>query len=216
MVAPNWSTKFFESTRGRIVDLLRRESRTVDELAQALGLTDNAVRLHLTALERDGIVRSAGPRREGAVGKPAIVYEISPSAEPAFSRAYIPFLKTLLATLGERLSGSELRSVMREVGHRLAGTPPQTPSDIAGRARLASDLLNELGGATIVERDGDVVCIKGCGCPLSAAVAEREEVCAAVQTLVRDVVGVNVRELCDRGERPTCCFEIRVPERTKT
>jgi predicted ArsR family transcriptional regulator len=208
MVAPNWNARFLESTRGRIVDLLRRRQRTVDELAEELDLTDNAVRLHLTALERDGIVRSVGQRREGGVGKPATLYEISPSAEPALSRAYLPFLTTLLATLGERLPGRELRALMREVGHRLAGTPPEGPDDLLGRARLASDILNELGGATEVERDGDTVRIKGCGCPLSAAVAEREEVCAAVHTLVRDVVGANVRERCERGERPSCRFEI--------
>jgi predicted ArsR family transcriptional regulator len=212
MVAPNWNARFFESTRGRIVELLRRGSRTVDELARALDLTDNAVRLHLTALERDGIVRSIGPRREGTVGKPAILYEISPSAEPALSRAYLPFLTTLLRALGERLSATELRALMREVGHRLAGTPAKTPDDLAGRARLASGILNELGGATVVEREGDVVRIRGCGCPLSAAVAEREEVCAAVQTLVRDVVGANVRERCDRGERPSCRFEFRAAD----
>lgn len=208
MVAPNWNAKFFESTRGRIVHILRRGARTVDELAQTLELTDNAVRLHLTALERDGVVRSIGTRREGAVGKPATLYEIEPSAEPALSRAYLPFLTALLATLGERLSGRELRSLMREVGHRLAGTPPEGPDDVLARAKIASRILNDLGGATSVERDGDTVRIKGCGCPLSAAVAEREEVCAAVQTLVRDVVGANVREHCDRGERPSCCFDI--------
>lgn len=209
MVAPNWNAKFFESTRGRIVDLVRRSARTVDELAAELGLTDNAVRLHLTALERDGIVRSTGTRRDGSVGKPATLYEIVPSAEPALSRAYLPFLTTLLATLGERLSGRELRALMREVGHRLAGSPPSTPVDVTAGARRASAVLNDLGGATIVERDGEVVRIRGCGCPLSAAVAEREEVCAAVQSLVRDVAGANVREKCNReGERMSCLFEI--------
>lgn len=50
--------RFFASIRGRIVALLRRAGRTVDELTQALDLTDNAVRAHLAALERDGMVRS--------------------------------------------------------------------------------------------------------------------------------------------------------------
>ena len=56
----NWDTKFFESTRGRIVVLLRRSGRTVEELARALGLTDNGVRAHLAVLERDGIAAAAG------------------------------------------------------------------------------------------------------------------------------------------------------------
>ena len=35
-----WERRFFASTRGRIVQLLRRGSRTVEELAQALDLTE--------------------------------------------------------------------------------------------------------------------------------------------------------------------------------
>jgi predicted ArsR family transcriptional regulator len=56
-LATNWDEKFFESTRGRMVTLLRRSRRTIAELARALGLTDNGVRAHLAILERDGIVR---------------------------------------------------------------------------------------------------------------------------------------------------------------
>jgi hypothetical protein len=40
-LAANWDEKFFESTRGQVVTLLRRSDRTVEELARALGLTDN-------------------------------------------------------------------------------------------------------------------------------------------------------------------------------
>jgi predicted ArsR family transcriptional regulator len=55
--------RFFSSTRGRIVALLRAATRTVDELADALGLTDNAVRAHLVTLERDGLVEPSGQPR---------------------------------------------------------------------------------------------------------------------------------------------------------
>jgi predicted ArsR family transcriptional regulator len=57
--------RFFASTRGQIVILLRREGRTVDELAQILNLTDNAIRAHLMTLERDGIIQQRGTRRSG-------------------------------------------------------------------------------------------------------------------------------------------------------
>jgi len=52
--------RFFESTRGQIVTILRGSPATVDELARKLELTDNAVRAHLLTLERDGIVRQSG------------------------------------------------------------------------------------------------------------------------------------------------------------
>ena len=55
--------RFFESTRGQIVTMLRASPCTVDELARELDLTDNAIRAHLLTLERDGIVQQSGLRR---------------------------------------------------------------------------------------------------------------------------------------------------------
>src|SRR5881398_826577 len=52
----NLDKRFFESTRGRIVLLLRASEKTVNDLAAHLQLTDNAVRAHLLSLERDGLV----------------------------------------------------------------------------------------------------------------------------------------------------------------
>lgn len=199
--------RFAESTRGRIVALLRREPRTVDELAAELELTDNAVRLHLGTLERDGIVVAKGVRRGGGVGKPATEYEIAIAAEPSFSEAYIPFLTSLLGAVGNKLTATELKAVMRDVGHRLAAASPPASGDMATRAKRASDLLNALGGVTTVEKQpGGRYAVRGCSCPLSVAVNERAEVCLAVQTMLKDVTGVTVREECDRSDRPRCHF----------
>jgi hypothetical protein len=104
---------------------------------------------------------------------------------------------------------TELRAVMRDVGHRLAESSPAPSGDLAARAERASQLLNALGGVTTVERGpGGHLRITGCSCPLSVAVNERAEVCLAVQTMLRDVMGVTVREECDRSERPRCHFAV--------
>src|ERR671932_1667467 len=120
MPVTRWDDRFFETTKGRILALLRRGGRTVDELAAALGVSDNAVRPHLSALERDGVVRSRGTRPTG--GKPATVYEVAPEAERLFTRAYIPVLTQLVGVLAERMPASELEALLRDVGKRLAGS----------------------------------------------------------------------------------------------
>jgi predicted ArsR family transcriptional regulator len=199
-------SRFHDSTRGKIVALLRRDSRTVEELAKELELTDNAVRLHLGTLERDGVVAAKGVRRGGGVGKPATEYEIAAAAEPGFSQAYIPFLTSLLASVGEKLGSTELRALMRDVGRRLAAGSAGASGDPKSQAERASQILNALGGVTTVEKEGNRYAIKGCSCPLSVAVNERAEVCLAVQTMLRDVTGLTVKEDCDRSERPRCHF----------
>src|SRR5438067_1922046 len=104
--------RFFVGTRGRILTLLRRESRTVDELAQALELTGNAVRVQLTALERDGLVQQQEGERRG-VGKPAHIYKLTPEAENIFPKAYQRVFDQLLDLLGERMSSDEMEELLR-------------------------------------------------------------------------------------------------------
>jgi predicted ArsR family transcriptional regulator len=202
--------RFFETTRGQIVALLRKGSRTVEELAQALGLTDNAIRSHLASLERDGLVQQDGVRRGPGAGKPATLYEIHPEAEPLFSRAYAPVLGALLDELAEQLPAEGNEALMQAVGRRLAGAVGRRPAgDLTARVGAAAALLNSLGGAAQVERQDGALVIRGCGgCPLSAATAHRPELCRAVEALLSEFIDAPVTECCEHGERPRCHFEV--------
>ena len=206
-MATNWDERFFESTRGQIVTLLRRSRRTVEELARALGLTDNGIRAHLAVLERDGIVRQRGSvRRSSGGGKPAYVYGLTEEAEDLFPKAYEPALRRLLEVLSERLGSGESEALLRSVGRRLA----EEHSTRADGARLESavEVLNELGGlAELEEHDGGYV-IRGYSCPLAGVTPDHPEVCRMVETLIAELAGIPVHERCDRGERPRCCFEV--------
>lgn len=209
MSAANLSKRFLESTRGQIVASLRRGARTVEELAQALDLTDNAIRSHLSNLERDGLVRQDGVRRSQGAGKPATLYEVPPEVEPLFSSAYVPVLGALLDELAEQLPAEGSDALMRAVGRRLAaGLPQNSSTDLAERVQVAVSLLNSLGGDADVEQVDDVLIIRGCGCPLSAATARRPEVCKAVEALLTEVIGLPVFEQCDREAQPRCCFRV--------
>jgi predicted ArsR family transcriptional regulator len=134
---------FFESTRGRIVALLRRTGLTVDELAQELGLTANGVRAHLATLERDGIVRQQGSvRRVSGGGKPAYVYGLTPEAEDLFPKAYEPVLLRLLDVLSERLGPEESEALLRAVGRSLAEGRITPSDDVHARLEAAVKVLN--------------------------------------------------------------------------
>ena len=208
-MATNRDEKFFESTRGQIVTLLRRSNRTVEDLARALDLTDNGVRAHLAVLERDGIVRQRGSvRRSSGGGKPAYVYELTQEAEDLFPKAYEPTLRRLLDVLSDQLGPEESEALLRSVGRRLAEEHATRADGTHARLEAAVEVLNELGGlAELEERDGAVV-IRGYSCPLAGVTPDHPEVCRMAEALVGEVAGVSVREHCDRGERPRCCFEI--------
>ena|SRR5689334_21419353 len=206
-----WERSIGGAARGRIIGLLRRQERSVDELAAELEVTDNAVRAHLELLEREGIVTQTRVRRTGSVGKPATLYAIAPGADAMLSGAYAPVLAALAAALAERLSANDLAALYRDVGRRLADDRPSGKAErLESRVRRAAALLAELGAEVDVVRTKDSFAIQGHGCPLADAVRADPAVCQSIRELVSGVTGESVRECCDRGEHgPKCRLEIR-------
>ena len=203
-----------DATRGRLLALLREGKWTVDDLAARLGLTDNAVRFHLTSLEGMGTVRKDGVLRKDGAGKPADLYALTPDAEESFSRAYAPVLTALVAELHETMSNIQLVTFLKRAGKRLAKGLPRSSGSLSHRVAGAAELLNALGGVTTVEKSGSTFQIIGRACPLSRAVEADHCVCAAVTALVAEVVDADVAERCDRSGRPRCHFEISSRKRS--
>jgi predicted ArsR family transcriptional regulator len=206
-LAIKWDQKFFDSTRGQMVTLLRRSGRTVDELAKALDLTNNGVRTHLATLERDGVAHQRGSVRPGSGGgKPAYVYELTSEAEDLFPKAYEPVLRYLLDVLSEGL--------LRDVGRRIAEGRGAPDDGVRAQLEEAVAVLNELGGLAELEEHDKGFVIRGYGCPLAAVTPSHPEVCRMAEALISELAGVPVHEHCDRGVMPRCCFEVAHSEIT--
>jgi len=198
--------RFAAGTSASIMELLRRKLMTVDELAVALDLTRTAVRAQLATLERDGLVEHRGSRR--GASKPARMYGVTTQAELLFSRAYVPILTGLLQVLAKRMSPGEFDAVMHEVGRAAMAGRAMPRGPLHERVRMASSLLNELGGLTEVEEEDSLYVIRSHGCPLAAATADHPEACNALESLLSEFVGTQVKKCCDRYDRVRCCFEV--------
>lgn len=205
-----WEREYGSTPRGQIAMLLRAGPQSIEELATELGVTDNAVRAHIATLEREGIVRATGVRRDGSVGKPATLFAIAPDALELFSRAYTPMLVALLAELRQQTGLPALRRLLRKVGRRMA--PRAASGSLESRVRAAAALLTDLGGAaSVIREDGNYI-IAGRGCPLASAVSACPESCRAVEQLLAEVTKARVTERCDRAGPPNCQFVISAPE----
>lgn len=209
----SWIERTLGGTRAQLLKLLRRSRRSINELAASAGITDNAVRTHVAAMQRDGMVQAAGVERATG-GKPAQLYEITPEAEEMFPKAYAVVLNALIELLEERRGREELIGMLREVGVRAAAAEGGARPDSEARVQAAADRLRKLGGEIEVERLGAGWTLRGYGCPLSSVVAEHENVCALAESLVAAITQLPVRERCEHGARPRCAFEILPAEPT--
>jgi len=189
---------------------LRAQPCTVEDLAGALGVTDNAVRAHLVSLERDGLIEHQ-PVRRGSAGKPAHTYALTTEAEMLLSAAYAPVLAGLLDVVAERSDPAERKRLLRAAGR---GLPLVRAKGATPRRRLgaAVELINDLGGVASVERHDGSAVIHSRGCPLSAVVREHPEACEALASAVEELVGARTEVRCERGDgRPRCAFEVALP-----
>lgn len=208
-----WNKRFLASTRGQIIVLLRGSKRTVNELAQSLEVTDNAVRAHLATLERDGLVQHSGLRP--GLRKPHHDYELTAEAEQLFPKSLGVILNQLLSVLGDRLSREESESILREVAVRLAAGPAEEarPLNLEQRTQAVVDMISGLGGLAQIEKQEDHLLIQGLSCPFASIVCQHHQICDMVQILISEIVQAPVQERCERDGEIRCYFEIKIDQK---
>lgn len=204
-----WRDRLFKSTRGKILELLRTRECTVNELADALHLTDNAVRAHLASLERDRLVAQSGMRP--GIRKPHITYVLGAESEQVFPKAYGRLVSLIMGIFSQQLTRKTLRAGMRAAGRAVAKEHRREVKGKTRRQRIdaALGILKDLGGmATFRKENGkDFIC--GNGCPIAAATANHPEACLLAESLLAEIIGSPVKAHCITGPNPACRFEVK-------
>lgn len=197
-------------TQAKLLHLLRRAPRTITELSVELGLTDNAIRTHVAALTRDGLVQHVGTQRDTG-GKPARQYWLTQFGGELFPKAYALALGGLVDEIVRVEGAARAVELLKGVGVQAArGVSPA--SDLAGRVAAAAANLRELGADIEVLTEPNGWVLQGYACPLSAVTSGHPQVCALVAALVAEVTGRPVEECCQRGDHPRCRFTIAAPQ----
>src|SRR5215468_5356672 len=204
-----WRERLFKSTRGKILELLLTRERTVNDLADALRLTDNAVRAHLASLERDRLVVQSGMKP--GIRKPHTTYALGPEAEHLFPKAYGRLVSLLMSIFSRQVKPQNLRAGMRAAGRKVAQEHLRGLQGKTRKQRIdaALGILKELGGAASFREEDGKHFIYGNGCPIAAATANHPEACLLAESLLTEIIGSPVKEHCIRGAVPSCRFEIK-------
>src|SRR3954464_15514237 len=189
-------------TRRAIVKLLKTDGPLGSaQLAERLGLTAMAVRLHLYALQSEGLVTAED--RPSPVGRPAKSWRLTREADRHFPEAYAELSVALIDAMQETFGAEGLNRVLisrcaRQREDYAKRTRPTDPlkKRLAERARVRTEegYMAEVrpdeegGGFLLVENH----------CPICAAANACQGFCSTELDLFRSALGPDVS--VERGE----------------
>lgn len=203
--------RFFQTTRGRIVEeLRRRKSASAVDLAHHFGLSPNAIRQQLVVLERDGLVVEKSVRRGPT--KPTYEFSLTGDAEKLFPQNYDKMLGAVLRELREQYGQEGVAKVFDGIAKRTVAKAKErvTAVDTEGKAAQLTQVLRE--GGVVAEYnliDGGFE-LHEHNCPYSEVAKEHPEVCSVIHHVLDETIGgkhVQTESLATGGAE--CRFEVK-------
>ncbi|MFO0271027.1 MAG: helix-turn-helix transcriptional regulator [Gemmatimonadota bacterium] len=183
--------------RGQKADLLVaiKKSQPVGakELGATFGVTTNALRRHLDALEEDGVIARRSEVR--GVGAPVHLYFLTPAGESLFPQASADALGAMLDAVVAAGVSDEVVAVFRRRWETLArqAKPLMAGLSFSERAQLVAELLSAEGYlAEVSVADGDRLVITEHHCAVRAVAERFPELCEAEQRFLEDLLGTPV------------------------
>lgn len=178
-----------------LVALKKAQPLTAKELGDRFGLTPNALRRHLKALEEAEVVRYC--REVRGVGGPVYAYSLTASGESLFPNAYAEALVAALETLGEQAGPEAVVALFRRQWDALVGDAGPTLAllPLAERAQLLAELRSSQGymaEAVAQAGEGEAVVVREHNCAIRAAAYRFPEICAAERLLFEEMLDATV------------------------
>jgi len=209
-------------TRRAIVKLLKTEGPMGSaQLAERLGLTAMAVRLHLYALQEEGMVSAED--RPVPVGRPAKSWRLTREADRHFPEAYAELSVALIDAMQETFGAEGLNRVLAsrcarqrdEYAKRIRAADP-----LEKRLKDLAQVRTEEGYMAEVREDegGEGFLLVENHCPICAAANACQGFCSTELDLFRSVLGPGVEvervEHIVSGDQ-RCAYRVRPKTRAR-
>ncbi len=193
-----------ESRRRLLGQVMRHEGSTVEELAETLEVSRNAVQQHVTGLERDGLIRVSGHRTTG--GRPSRAYSLTEAALELFPRSYArladDMLRNVRALFGEEGLERMLTKMADELATELA--PRLAGKQGSERLLVVAAILSELGYDASVDDQGR---LRAANCIFHQLARSSPAVCRYDQILLQRLLGEDVHlQSCITEGTAACVF----------
>ena len=202
------------STRMEVLEHLRRKGpASAETIAADLGVTPNAVRQHLTNLERDTFVISHPER--GARGRPALLFSITERADSVFPKRYGQLATMVLQEVQDMGGEDALDEIFARVAQRHAAVVEKDLQGLDFDQKMARVVAWIGRAGTLAEQteteEGVKVTIHNC--PFRNTALKFPQVCSITPQLISRLTGAAVSQSDSIHRRdPYCSFVVQRPE----
>ena len=197
-------------SRYEILKILKKERCTVDDLSSRIGISPTAVRQHLTILEGESLV-GRETLKEG-IGRPKVIYTITPKAEKLFPKFYSFLAECLIEEILDECGEDKVEIFLKNIGVRFS--QPYL-GRVAGKSleeRICevTDILNEWGAYASVENDGGFSLIKNYNCTFYEVAQKYPYVCNIHTTFLELLLEQNPEKMASMAKGDDyCAYKIK-------
>ena len=195
--------------------LLAPQGATVEILCEALGVTHNAVRQHLTALITAGYVERGMARPTG--GRPQARYLLLPAGRDLFPRNYALIANGMIERLYADSGKAGVQALLGDLGRALGAAAAERIAavDADETAKALADQLDALGyEAMAVPRDGEMQ-IEAYNCVFHALAKAHPDVCRFDLAFMEAATGRPIQHLeCLVRGGHACRFRLGAREKS--
>lgn len=198
--------------------LLSPQGASVEELCQALGVTHNAVRQHLTALIAQGFVARGESISSG--GRPRACFVLLPAGRELFPRNYALIAGGVLEYLYAHAGAQAVQAMLAEMGAKLGRDAAEriaAATDANEVTRLLAEQLDALGYEAQVVDAGGQTQVEAWNCVFHSLARKHPDVCSFDLAFMGAAAGRPVqRTRCMLHGAPACRFHVGTPGEKKT
>lgn len=205
-------TKGIGSRRDQILILLleSRSGMSIDDIAERLNISRNAVQQHLSGLEQEQLIKKDALKSTG--GRPSRNYVLTERGINHFPKQYSWFCNLVLAELKSEMSEEAFRQFMWRLGVKLARTLVAQFSDKKPDEKIAAlvDAMQNLGYHAMLDPNSGQPSITASNCVYHDLAQQFPDLCEFDRALISTLLDLPIEQTaCMARKDCTCRFLIK-------
>lgn len=202
-------------TQQRLLKLLNKNKKglTISDLTQLLEISRNAVKQHLTALEKNNLIRSGSLSK--TAGRPVQSYVLTNEGKENFSRKYSWFAQILLENIRMEKGEIGLSKFLDKIGTEISDKylPELNKLKLKARLNKAASILSELGyeAEIVSSKDkSEISKLEISNCVFQHLATSCPEICNFDLSLLSNLTGQKIeQQSCIARDGNVCSFGVK-------